>query len=77
MRYSYLHLNGDLLLYLDLLDHGGAADIEYAARIDPHLQLDLLIASLRGRLHLACAHSRVQQQSKTPVWRIRDVYLGS
>ncbi len=60
MWYSYLHLDGDLLLYLDLLYHGGAADVEYTARIDPHLQLDLLIAPLRGRLHLACAHSSVE-----------------
>ncbi len=59
MWYSYLHLDGDLLLYLDLLYHGGAADVEHAARVDPHLQLDLLIAPLRGRLHLACAHRRV------------------
>ncbi len=59
MWYSYLHLDGDLLLYLDLLNHGGAADVEDAARIDPHLQLDLLIAPLRGRLHLAWAHRRV------------------
>jgi hypothetical protein len=56
----YLHLDGDLLLYLDLLNHGGAADVEDAARVDPHLQLDLLIAPLRGRLHLACAHSSVE-----------------
>ncbi len=59
----YLHLDGDLLLYLDLLYHGGAADVEDAARVDPHLQLDLLIATLRGRLYLACAHNRVKQQS--------------
>ena len=54
LLYAYLHFYRDLLLYLDLLQHAGAAHVEDTARIDPDLDLNLLVATIRSRFHLAC-----------------------